>query len=284
MDSRSITFFTAVDLLPGGDLESGPGDSFPVLLHRGALPARPSFPCVMLEPGSPLIDALAHGGVDSAGYSFLGDLLRLGSTGLLLPFLLHNLNNNFVGVVGNLDLASMFAGQPEKCSAKVEEARSATGSVRGYLDVISRIADPGQNAAPATLASALEAASRLALAGKGRSMDVEMADPGQCAGIHFPAGAVPACCGLAGASLLMLSGSGSISIGIARNGSPPGFELSWARSGTGRHITPGRSSVPALLLACACVAVGAGAFIRISPWGEGGGGAEVSMPAGATEP
>jgi hypothetical protein len=284
MNSRSITFFTAVDLLPGGDLDSGPGESFPVLLHRGALPARPSFPCVMLQPGSPLVGAFAHAGGDAAGYPFLGDLLRLGSTGLLLPFLLHNLNNCFVGVVGNLDLASMFAGQPEKCSAKVEEARSATGSVREYLKAISTMADPGQNAAQATLASALEAASRLVLAGKGRSMSIEMADPGPCSGIRFPAGAVPACCGLAGAALLMLSGSGSISIGIARNGSPHGFGLSWTRSGAGRHVTPGLSSVPALLLACASVAVGAGAFIRISPWGEGGGEAEVSLPAGAAEP
>jgi hypothetical protein len=269
--------FTPADLLPGGEMESGPGRAFPVMLAPGARTHRPSLPCLVLEPASPLLRGILDGGISPESLSGAPGLLRSAAVGIMLPFILHNLNNRLVGVVGNLDLAGIFAGQPEKCSARVEDARTSMDEVRTYLDELGRIVESASPSPPPNLASALDAAARLASAGKGRTVSLDADRPDLYTGIRFPSELVPACCGLACAALLSLSGAGSLSIGAGRETLPAGFALRWSRSGT-PHPGPWTASAIQLLAASAGIAVAGGAFIRIGPWGDAMGEAEVALP------
>jgi hypothetical protein len=97
-----------------------------------------------LSPGFYTINC--HGRFDAAATESLMQYAALpvapvlcGSTflGIMLPFFLHNNNNLMVGVLGNLDLASMLMPDLKKVEPKIADARTATGSVVDYLRDLS---------------------------------------------------------------------------------------------------------------------------------------------------
>jgi len=273
---REPAFFTPVDCGPGAGFSAPAPGSIPVMVGGGGTSEAP-FPCVMIPAGSELAFEIAAWAASPPGR--LARLIGQASSGLLMPLVLHNLNNRFVGVVGNLDLAHMFEGQPGRSLQKAGEAWSACEEVRAYLDVLGRLPDTGGAAPETTRLSAAEAAVRVASAGRGRSVILD-ADPPGSGGQALPSAAMPVCRALACAALLSVRGSGSIRVS-GTVGEPGGVAISWSRSGSGRREgDPSSSQVPSILGACAIVAVDAGMTLDLSGWGDADGCAVVAPVRG----
>jgi len=60
------------------------------------------------------------------------------SVGALVPRFVHNLNNRLLGATGNIDLAEMYSGSPEKVSEKLKRARHAIAEVTRFVSDLNR--------------------------------------------------------------------------------------------------------------------------------------------------
>lgn len=179
--------------------------------------------------------------------------------GALLPFFMHNVNNLLVGVIGNLDLASMFLPDLKKVEDKLSGARvSAEALVEFIRGITSLSSIEGSNAGSSGVGDIIRSAC-------GRSV--------QCAGLELlndpgassadTAGFKSTVTGMGTWCILCLGGNGSLSCSMS--GST--LSLSWERpESSGRSRMPGGEYAGEVLARVGQVAAGAGFRLILETW------------------
>jgi|GEM_PF-3133889 len=161
-------------------------------------------------------------------------ILTRAMEGQLLPLFVHNVNNLMVGAMGNLDLATLFSGQGQKCSEKLEEASRAMHALSDFMSDLGGLS----RALPAAGAPAgwevLQTVCTMGRLGSGRSVNLEVVPPDLpvagsiCEGECLDARTVRlVCSSLMAAALLSLGGCGSI--GLTVDAELPSIHLAWKR-------------------------------------------------------
>jgi hypothetical protein len=194
--------------------------------------------------------------------------------GSMLPLFVHNLNNLMHGVVGNLDLAVLFAEDREKSMAKVDSAQQASARIGEFVNGLGRLSMmQTQRLTEPWLQPLLDMAEMAA----GRAVNFSYAPSDKrLTTSSSTLRAMLAC--MLGAAMLAVRGCGKVTLS---EGGRPGrstFEIGWERAAqqTGR---PDRSSEAAVLLchalllsaaSCGCCGVG--------EWDQSKGRAAVTVP------
>lgn len=200
----------------------------------------------------------------SAALPDFADLCDSTFFGLLLPYFLHNINNKLVGVLGNIDLATMFIPNLDKVQTKLDSARLSTTSVIDYLREISTCVE--KNGQTSFGKGAFDECLLLLKSSCGRNVKVEGFDE-----IHLEkpinclntAKAVSSLKGLVTWLIISLGGSGSISAKIEQNSTT----LKWIKpEGSGLAHMPGSEQGALVLLLAGGLAVSAGFSFVVTKW------------------
>lgn len=184
--------------------------------------------------------------------------------GLLLPYFLHNVNNLMVGVVGNLDLASMFMPEMEKVVPKLTSARAATGSVVDFIRDIALV--PGPSSGNRVSRAELEDALTLIKAACGRSVSTEGLEAlhrKEGISCRDPLQLLNVLRGMGAWCVMCMGGSGRLSGSTEENR----LSLSWVKPRTaGRSHMPGADTAPGILCIAGGLAVSAGYRLVVENW------------------
>ena len=202
----------------------------------------------------------------SAAQPDFTDLCNSTFFGVLLPYFLHNINNKLVGVLGNIDLATMFIPNLDKVQIKLDSARVSTTSVIDYLRDISGGIE--QNEQSCFGESAFDQCLELLKSACGRSVNIEgfeeirLEKPINCLN---SAKAVSSLKGLATWLIVSLGGSGKISVSIKQNN----ITMKWTKpEGVGLAHMPGSEQGSFILLLAGGLAVSAGFSFVVTKWTE----------------
>lgn len=202
----------------------------------------------------------------SAAQPDFADLCNSTFFGVLLPYFLHNINNKLVGVLGNIDLATMFIPNLDKVQIKLDSARHSTTSVIDYLRDISGSIE--QNEQSSFGEAAFNECLELLKLACGRSVNIEgfeeirLEKPINCLD---SARAVSSLKGLAAWLIVSLGGSGKISVRVNKNN----ITMKWNKpEGGGLAHMPGSEQGSFILLLAGGLAVSAGFSFVVSKWTE----------------
>jgi hypothetical protein len=223
-----------------------------------------------------LVGLVARGGPMTAPCGQWSALLTRATEGMLLPLFVHNVNNLMVGAMGNLDLATMFTGDPEKCRAKLEESSQAMHRLSDFMSDLGGVSrslpDEGEPAGWDDLKTVCTL-GRLAC---GRSVSLEVSPATlpsgrrMCGGQCLDARTLRVVCSsLMAAALLSLGGCGSI--GVSADIRTPAIRFSWARGRSeSNRSAPSGNVVPCLAAGMICLPPDTGALRFSSCTPEGG--------------
>lgn len=205
----------------------------------------------------------------------------------MLPLFVHNVNNLMVGIMGNLDLATLFSGQGRRCSGKLEEASRAMRALSDFMSDLGRLSRTLPDAGVPAGWDVLQAVCTMGRLACGRSVSLELtpstlptAGP-MCEGDCLDARTTRlVCSSLMAAALLSLGGCGSIRLTV--DADLPSIHLAWKR-GPGDATPAADSTGIASTLAAAMVSLPAnGAALRIPSCGPGEGEALFLPRVGAS--
>ncbi|MFO7949596.1 MAG: hypothetical protein R6U36_04420 [Candidatus Fermentibacteraceae bacterium] len=186
-------------------------------------------------------------------------LLTRAMEGQLLPLLVHNVNNLMVGAMGNLDLATLFSGQGQRCSEKLEEASRAMHALSDFMSDLGGLSRTLPDAGVPAGWDALQAVCTMGRLACGRSVSLEVtpstlpaAGP-MCEGDCLDTRTLRlVCSSLMTAALLSLGGCGSIRLTV--DADLPSIHLAWKR-GTGDATPAADSAAIGATLAAAMVSL-----------------------------
>ena len=194
------------------------------------------------------------------------DLCNSTFLGILLPYFIHNINNKLVGVLGNIDLATMFFPNLEKVQTKLDSARQSTTSVIDCLRGVSGSIEKNEQSSFGK--DAFNECLALLESACGRNVKVEGFDE-----VYFEkpidcldsAKAVSSLKGLVTWLIVSLGGSGAISANISQNS----MVMKWTKpEGVGLEHMPGSEQGAFILLLAGGLAVSAGFSFVVSKWTE----------------
>jgi len=189
--------------------------------------------------------------------------------GIMLPYFLHNNNNLMVGVLGNLELAGMLLPELEKVKPKIAGARTATGSVVGYLRDLAGSIPSGDSSSFS--GGAVRKCLILLKAACGRSVvsdgldNMVLAYSAKCSD---PQRAVAAFTGMAAWAVVSMGGSGTVK-GFS---SGEKLTLEWSRpESANQPYMPGGNSASAVVSLAGGLAASAGMALVVENWTDNGG-------------
>jgi hypothetical protein len=150
------------------------------------------------------------------------------SLGSLVTAFVHNLNNNLVGVMGNIDLASLYPDNPEAITSKLCSARDASMRIKEFLVEFMRFRPVEGNFTPQSF-NDVAAVAELAC---GRSMNLETTGIDQLPD-HLPLsdlGFRALMLGLLSWAVRSCAVAGTVRIDITVNDTCVIFGVSWERA------------------------------------------------------
>lgn len=71
-----------------------------------------------------------------------GGIVARAMEGKLLPLFVHNVNNLMVGAMGNIDLATLFSRDSNKCQAKLKDASAAMRRLSDFMADLGAVSQP----------------------------------------------------------------------------------------------------------------------------------------------
>ncbi len=207
-------------------------------------------------------------------------VLHWAKTGTLMSFLVHNMNNVLTRIMGNVELATLFSGDPDKQAEKLEIAVEGSETMRDILSDISKyskvIEDDGEVWCTAYLDSLLKMAEMSA----GNS--VEMTVRGIEDNVQFPVqrlkydsmlGAMFA------TATLSVAGNGGMEISLQKTEYSIGISIDWTSQKSDDEIAKSfyeRALV--LMRTLAVLAPSAGTAYVIEHWSRTTGRSLLTVP------
>ncbi len=202
------------------------------------------------------------------------------NTGALLPFFVHNMNNILARIMGNTELAQIYAEKPETVRDKLAGALSGVEDLRGFIQRLAELSATA-NAGSAWRSDRLQGIERTGRMFSGRSVEFsfEISD-GFPVALSCPAGHLDLTVELAAAcAAVMVNGCGRIHMKAGEHDGCAMFSVSWgAKPGrSGLLIDSETSAVELMATAAACCAR-FGFTLVLGQWSDREG--EVSVVAG----
>jgi hypothetical protein len=189
--------------------------------------------------------------------SFLFRIPLWQSTGALLPFFVHNMNNILARIMGNTELARMYSGRPDTANEKLDSAMAGVEDLRDFvlrLAELSAMSDSGTS----WNSSRLVAMERTLSMFSGRSVDCGLTRSRDFPeSLPLPAGRIELTVGLiAACAAMMVNGCGSIRLHATVESGDAVFGVEWKRrpGGTGLITDNRESSAELMATAVACCA------------------------------
>ncbi|MBN2586890.1 MAG: hypothetical protein JXR55_06325 [Candidatus Fermentibacteraceae bacterium] len=179
------------------------------------------------------------------------------NTGALLPFFVHNMNNILARIMGNTELAQMYAEKSETVRDKLAGALAGVEDLREYIQRLAELSAT-ENDGSAWRPDRLKGIERTGRMFSGRSVDFSFErSNGFPVEIPCPACHLDLTVGLAAAcAAVMVNGCGSIHIKAEGHGGCAMFSVNWgARPGRSGLLTDSETSAVELMAtAAACCA------------------------------
>jgi hypothetical protein len=205
-----------------------------------------------------------------------GGMLARAMEGNLLPLFVHNVNNLMVGAMGNIDLATLFSRDPDKCQSKLKDASAAMRRLSEFMSDLGAVSQQlPDREAPADWAD-LQSVLTMGRLACGRSVNLAV-EPDDLPGTGAVGSGravtgrtlrtVFAC--LMTAALTAVRGCGEIAVSVDTE--LPSVRLSWSRGqqDTGRYGST-ESVVMSLLAALSATPPCCGS-LRVPAWDDGSG-------------
>lgn len=150
------------------------------------------------------------------------------SAGALLPFFVHNMNNLLARIMGNTELARIYADRPDTAGEKLDSAMAGVEELRDFVQRLARMSMVLDDDSDWT-AERLEGLERTGMMLSGRAVDFTF-ERGEDTPerIPTPAGRLDLAVTLAAASATMkVNGCGRIAISVSGDGGYLRFSIDW---------------------------------------------------------
>lgn len=150
------------------------------------------------------------------------------SSGALLPFFVHNMNNLLARIMGNTELARMYAGRPEAAGGKLASAMAGVEELRDFVQKLARMSMVLDDDSDWT-ATRLEELERTGRMFSGRAVEYSFRRGDDIPErIPAPAGRLDLAVTLAAASAAMkVNGCGGIAMNASGDGGHLRFSIDW---------------------------------------------------------